>query len=364
MGRVVLHVDMDAYYAAVEVRENPDLRGRPVVVGPDPRSTGGRGVVLTASYEARAYGVRSAMPVAAALKACPDAVFVPPRFDLYRRVSEEVMEVLRGFADTLEVVGIDEAFVDVTERAGSFEKAEQIARQLKEALRQRVRLTCSVGIAPSKSVAKIASDHRKPDGLTLVRPEEVERFLAPIHVMRISGVGPKTRERLSALGVATIGQLATFPREELVEVLGAYGEYLSDVARGRDETPVTEWTGPPESIGSETTLSRETADFDALWSELEPMATDLHRSLREEMLAYRTVTLKLRYADFETHTRSRSLRVHTQELEPVLTLSRTLVRSFLDGRKVRLVGVRLSGLRREQGPQSTLARWSKVSRLP
>jgi len=359
--RVLLHVDMDAFYAALEIRENPALEGKPVAVGADPRAFP-RGVVLTASYEARRFGVRSAMPCAEALRLCPEAVFVPPNFPLYGRVSAEIMGTLKGFADRLEPSGIEEAYLDVTARThGRFEAAQDLAREIKAAVRREHRLTCSVGIAPSKAVAKIASDHGKPDGLTVVAPDHVEGFLAPIPVRKVSGVGPKTAARLKEMGIESVADVQRFPKQDLVETLGAFGEYLHDVAFGRDAGEVVEPTGPPESIGTETTFERDLDAFDAIWPELESMVRGLHAELRAERLAFRTVTLKARYSNFETHTRSRSLKVHTADLEPILVLSQALLREVLtSGRRLRLVGVRLTNLRDRAAPQATLARWEAV----
>jgi len=363
-GRVILHADMDAFYAAVEVRDRPELEGQPVVVGPDPREGHHRGVVLTASYEARRYGVRSAMPCAEALRRCPQAVFVPPDFAKYGRASEGIMATLRRFADRLEPSGIEEAFLDVTSRVhGGFGPAKDLARGLKAAVRGEHRLTCSVGIAPSKGVAKIASDFEKPDGLTVVPPDHVAGFLAPIPARKIAGVGPKTARRLEEIGIESIGDLQAFPRQDLVETFGAFGEYLQDVAFGRDADDVVELTGPPESIGTETTFEEDLDAYDVLWLEVEGMARDLHAQLLDEGFAYRTVTLKARYADFETHTRSRSLRVHTPDAEPILVLAQIMLKEVLaSGHKLRLVGLRLSNLTDRKGPQATLARWEEVPR--
>jgi DNA polymerase IV (DinB-like DNA polymerase) len=360
-GRVVLHVDMDAFYAALEIRENPTLAGKPVAVGADPREFP-RGVVLTASYEARRFGVRSAMPCTEALRLCPDAVFVPPNFALYGRVSSEIMATLRRFADHLEPSGIEEAYLDATARtSGRYEAARDLARDIKSAVRDEHRLTCSVGIAPTKAIAKIASDHEKPDGLTVVAPDHVEGFLAPIPVRKVSGVGPKTAARLKEIGIETIGDVQRFPRQDLVEVLGGFGEYLHDVSFGRDAGEVLEPTGPPESIGTETTFERDLEAFDDIWSSLDEMVRDLHAQLRAERLAFRTVTLKLRYSNFETHTRSRSLKLHTSDLEPIRVLSQVLLKEVLtSGRKIRLVGVRLTNLRDRVQPQATLARWETL----
>lgn len=359
--RVVLHVDMDAFYASLEIREQPGLAGKPVVVGADPREFH-RGVVLTASYEARRYGVHSAMPCTQALRLCPEAVFVPPHFDLYLRTSREIMDTLRAFADHLEPSGIEEGYLDVTGRThANFANARDLALEVKAAVRRNHGLTCSVGIAPSKAVAKIASDFQKPDGLTVVAPEHVVEFLAPIPVRRIQGVGPKTADRLRELGIEAIADLQSRPPEDLVESLGAFGEYLQAVAFGRDAGEVVEPSGPPESISTETTFGQDLGTFEELWPELESLSKALHGQLLAEKYAYRTVSLKARYADFETHTRSRSLRVHTTDLDPILILVQSMLREILaGGRKIRLIGVRLSNLDERPAPQASLSRWTDV----
>lgn len=360
--RVVCHVDMDAFYAAVEIRERPELDGKPVVVGADPREGHHRGVVLTASYEARRFGVRSAMSCVEALRRCPDAVFVPPDFERYGRVSEEIMGTLRSFADRLEPSGIEEAYLEITDRCGgNLVRARDLAHELKAAVRKLHRLTCSVGIAPSKAVAKIASDHEKPDGLTVVSPGDVVSFLGPIPLRKVMGVGPKTAEKLKEMGLESIGDVQALPRQDLVESLGAFGEYLHDVAFGRDADEVVEPSGPPESIGTETTFEHDRASFEELWPVVEEMARALHDQLRDENLAYRTATLKVRYSNFETHTRARSLRIHTAELEPLLILGQALLKDVTaPERRIRLIGLRLSNLRDRKEPQATLGRWETV----
>ena len=360
-SRVILHVDMDAFYASVEIRENSALEGKPVVVGADPREHR-RGVVLTASYEARRFGVRSAMSCVEAARRCPEAVFVSPQFELYGRVSGEIMDTLRTFADRLQPSGIEEGYLDVTVRSGgNFSRAHELAREIKAAIRKQHRLSCSIGIAPTKAVAKIASDFEKPDGLTVVARDDVAAFLAPISVRKILGVGPKTAERLKELGLEMIEDLQRYNRQDLVEQLGAFGEYLQDVAMGRDAEEVIEPTGPPESISTETTFEKDLDAYDEVWPELESLAKSLHEQLRHEKYAYRTVSLKAKYSNFEIHTRSKSLRIHTTDLEPILILSQTMLKEVLaSGRKVRLVGVRLSNLLERAAPQTTLSKWTAV----
>ena len=360
-SRIILHVDMDAFYAAVEVRENPALEGKPVVVGADPREHR-RGVVLTASYEARRFGVRSAMSCVEAARRCPEAVFVPPHFELYGRVSGEIMDTLRTFADRLQPSGIEEGYLDVTVRSGgNFSRAHELAREIKAAVRKQHRLSCTIGIAPTKAVAKIASDFAKPDGLTVVARDDVAAFLAPISVRKILGVGPKTADRLKELGLELIEDLQTYNRQDLIEQLGAFGEYLQDVAMGRDAEEVVEPTGPPESISTETTFEKDLDAYDDVWPELEALARSLHEQLLHEKFAYRTVTLKAKYSNFEIHTRSKSLKIHTTDLEPILILSQSMLKEVLaSGRKVRLIGVRLSNLLERAAPQTTLSKWTAV----
>ena len=360
-SRVIIHVDMDAFYASVEIRENPALEGKPVVVGADPREHR-RGVVLTASYEARRFGVRSAMSCVEAARRCPEAVFVAPHFELYGRVSGEIMDTLRTFADRLQPSGIEEGYLDVTIRSGgNFSRAHELAREIKAAVRKQHRLSCTIGIAPTKAVAKIASDFAKPDGLTVVARDDVAAFLAPISVRKILGVGPKTADRLKELGLELIEDLQTYNRQDLVEQLGAFGEYLQDVAMGRDAEEVVEPTGPPESISTETTFEKDLDAYDDVWPELEALARSLHEQLLHEKFAYRTVTLKAKYSNFEIHTRSKSLKIHTTDLEPILILSQTMLKEVLaSGRKVRLIGVRLSNLLERAAPQTTLSKWTAV----
>src|SRR5205814_816368 len=244
-----------------------------------------------------------------ALRRCPEVVFVPPHFEFYGRASSEIMELLRRFADHLQPTGIEEGYLDVTERCGgSYARARDLAGEIKAAVRKEQRLTCSIGIAPTKAAAKIASDFEKPDGLTVVEPDHIVEFLEPFSVRKILGVGPKTGDRLKELGLETIGDLQRFNRQDLVELFGAFGEYIHDVAMGTDTSEVIEPSGPPESISTETTFEKDLASYEDVWPELEALVKSLHEQLCHEKFAYRTVTLKARYSNFETHTRARSLK--------------------------------------------------------
>src|SRR5207245_2952342 len=247
VARVIFHVDMDAFYVSVERRENPDLVGKPVIVGADPKGGRGRGVVMAASYEARQLGVRSGMPISMAWHKLPQATYLRPNYDLYAAASESVIDVLRSHADILEHVSIDEAFLDVTSKVKGFDDAADYALRVKAAVKERERLACTIGVGPNKSVAKMASDLAKPDGLKVVRPEEVNAFLDPLPVTRISGVGAKTAAMLERVGVRTIGELARFPGAELKKLMGKNSVWLWAIARGIEGLPVEERPAPKSS---------------------------------------------------------------------------------------------------------------------
>ncbi|MEJ5358969.1 MAG: DNA polymerase IV [Desulfobacterales bacterium] len=336
---MILHVDMDAFYAAVEQRDRPELRGLPVVVG----GTGGRGVVAAASYEARAFGVRSAMPMAEARRLCPQAVFLPPRGERYREVARRIREVLASFSPVVEPVSIDEAFLDLAGTERLHGPPEAAGRRLKERILAAVGLTCSVGIAPNRFLAKAASDFRKPDGLTVVAPGEVESFLAALPLEKAPGVGPRTRERLSRFGVRFMGEIARIPGVELVALLGRAGERLSALARGIDATPVTP-VSPARSFGSECTLARDTRDRDLLRRLLLEHAQAVAGDLRAAGMRARTVVLKIRQADFSLNTRRRTWGEPAASSHEIYRRALALLEGFRIGKPVRLIGIAATGL--------------------
>ena len=258
--RTVLHVDMDAFYAAVEQRDRPELRGKPVIVGANPLGGRGRGVVSTASYEARRFGVGSAMPISQAYRLCPKGAYLPVDMEKYGRESERIMKILRRFTDRVEPVSIDEAFLDVSGSGRAFGTGEEIARRLKEAIRREIQLTASVGVATSKLVAKVASDMRKPDGLVVVPPGTEAAFLAPLPVRRLWGVGPKMEELLARLGVQTIGDLVAVDAKRLGRRLGTHGHDLLVLAKGLDEREVVSESAEARSLGQEHTYDQDTDD--------------------------------------------------------------------------------------------------------
>jgi DNA polymerase IV (DinB-like DNA polymerase) len=350
-SRIILHLDMDSFYASVEIREHPDLSGKPVVVGADPMGVHGRGVVSTASYEARKYGIHSAMPISRAYRLCPEAVFIPPHFDLYEQTSRRIMTILGHYSERVEQVSIDEAYLDLTS-LGTFEHAKEAAIRIKKEILEREKLTCSIGIGPSKVVAKIASDYQKPDGLTVVSPEEAERFLSPLPVERIPGVGKKTARELHEMGIEVIGDLAHIDIQRLQSRFGKWGLAMQRLAHGEDEREV-EQRESARSISRETTFPEDTGDIDHILGTLDELVRDVHRTMREEGYMARTVTVKVRYEDFQTRQRAKSLDHPATELRPLHEIARIALLESLGRKKVRLIGVKFSGLRSIEKTQRT-----------
>ena len=338
---IVAHLDLDAFFAAVEELEDPELRKVPLIVGGDPH---GRGVVATANYVARRYGIGSAMACAEALRRCPHATFVPPRHSLYKEYSREVWSIVREIVPTIEQAGIDEGYLDLGEVAPSFDDARALAEAVQAVVRARTRLTCSLGVATSKVVAKIASDRRKPAGLTVVRPGSEARFLAPLPIRILPGVGPRAEERLVAAGVETIGDLARLADDDPL-IRGKVGTMLRDRARGIDPRAL-EVSVERISISNEETFPQDVGDPERLHDELRRMAARLAEHLRGRGQTARTVTTKLRYPDFSIRTRSTSLPVGIDDGERIGELACALLDRALEDRAgpLRLVGVGVSGL--------------------
>jgi nucleotidyltransferase/DNA polymerase involved in DNA repair len=350
-ARRILHVDMDAFYAAVEQRDDPSLRGKPVIVGADPQGGRGRGVVATASYEARKFGVGSAMPISQAWRACPHGVYVRPHMEKYSAVSRQVFAVLRCFTDVVEPVSIDEAFLDVTAvlkatgpgGASPAGTAEELAARLKAAIVAETQLTASVGLATSKMVAKVASDMRKPDGLVVVPPGGEAAFLAPLPVRRLWGVGPKMEETLIRLGLHAIGDLAAAEPAFVERKLGDHGLFLRDLARGLDDRPVVADAEAAKSIGQEHTFDEDTRDLARLRRMVLDLSDQVARRLREHGVHARTVTLKYRDERFVTVTRAKTTEEATDSGDAIFELAWRLFEGVHGPRRVRLLGVYASG---------------------
>jgi DNA polymerase-4 len=332
----IIHVDLDAFFAAVEQRDRPELRGKPVIVGGDPRS---RGVVSTCSYEARKFGVHSAMPLRTALQLCPNGIFLPVDGAKYQRISREVMAVLRRFTPAVEQVSIDEAFLDVAGSEALFGPAPEIAHRIKAEVVSATGLTVSVGVATNKLIAKVGSDLRKPDGLVVVQPGAEAAFLAPLEIRRLWGIGPKTAERLHGLGIRTIGELAALPVETLTRALGDYGATLHDRALGIDADPVIGGGEAAKSVSHETTFAVDVTDPAEIERTLLALTEGVSARLRAAGLRAGTVAVKIRDSQFRTISRQKQLPEPSDLTEPIWRTALELTRPEVRGKNIRLLGV-------------------------
>ena len=334
-------MDMDAFYASVEQRDDPTLRGKPVAVGGRPDS---RGVVAAASYEARTFGVRSAMPMARALRLCPELVIVHPNFDKYRGVSGQVMDILRACTPLVEPLSLDEAYLDVTENAWNEPFGSRVAKRLKEQILERTGLTASAGVAPNKFLAKIASGYRKPDGLTVIAPERVESFLQELPVEALWGVGPVTAKKLRAIGLEKLVQVRSVDMDLLRRTVGSLADWLRQLSYGDDPRPVQP-DRESKSSSTENTYAEDLTSLESIRAELERMGRENAEWLQRHKLAARTVTIKVRYSDFKTVTRSHTLSIATDDADVIASWAMELLsRTEADARPVRLLGVRVTGL--------------------
>ncbi|OQZ00128.1 MAG: hypothetical protein B6D35_07420 [Candidatus Brocadia sp. UTAMX2] len=343
--RRILHLDMDAFFAAVEQKRNPDLTGKALVIGGSGDPTQ-RGVVSTASYEARKFGIHSAMPLRTAYKLCPHAVFLPVDYREYARISEKIKHILKRFCPLMQDVGIDEAFLDVSQID---KPPEEIAKEIKMAIRQETGLTCSIGIAPNKLLAKIASDLQKPDGLTMITEEDRENRIWPLPVRKLWGVGPKTEAALKEMGIETVGALASLSREKLIEKFGnSYGKYLYEASRGIDDSPlITHWE--PKSTSREVTFQRDSNQWQEIARTLAELTREIATDMKRSGYKGRTVTVKIRFSDFETHTRAKTIEKPVNSADEIRTAAFDCFRRFELKKKVRLVGVRVGGLEKAPG---------------
>ena len=338
--RRILHVDMDAFFSSVEEKRHPELAGKPVVVGGEGDPTK-RGVVSTASYEAREFGIHSAMPLRTAYKLCPEAIFLPVDYEEYSRVSGEIKGLLKAFTPIIEDVGIDEAFLDIStiDRPSG-----EIAREIKKRIKDETGLTCSIGIAPNKLLAKMASDMQKPDGLTVIMEDDIQSRIWPLSVRKLWGVGPKTEAYLKEMGIQTVGDLASLSMDRMIEEFGqSYGSYLYEASRGIDESPlVTHWE--PKSISRENTFQRDVDNWQVIAKTLAELAKEVVINMKEEGYQGRTVSLKIRFNDFKTYTRAKTLSRHTDSEEEIRKAAFDCLGRLELKKKVRLIGVRVSHL--------------------
>lgn len=349
MGRTILHVDMDAFYASVEQRDRPEYRGKPVIVGSDPKEGKGRGIVATCSYEARKFGVHSAQPISKAWKLCPQGIYVLPDMDKYARVSARIMDILLAFTDMKEQVSIDEAFLDVTGSERLLGAGGEIARKIKSRINGELGLTASVGVAANKFVAKVASDLEKPDGLVVVAPGREKEFLAPLPIRRLWGVGPKTEAILNQMGLERIGQIAAMSPSVLAARMGKSGAHLWQLSQGIDDRPVESEEGC-RSIGREITFERDTGDSALIERTLLDLSARVAQRLRSNGLWARTIAIKFRKADFSTFTRRTTLSRPVDTSEKIFPEALKLMKSlFHQDCLVRLIGVSAGNLEQSMG---------------
>jgi DNA polymerase-4 len=338
--RKIIHIDMDAFYASVEQRDRPDLKGKPVIVGGDPQS---RGVVAACSYEARKFGIHSAMASSTAYKLCPDAVFIRARFDAYRAVSADIRKIFCEYTDLVEPLSLDEAFLDVTENYMGMPSATLIAQEIKQKIYNRTgKLTASAGVSFNKFIAKVASDMNKPDGITVITPDMADEFIDRLPIRKFFGVGKVTEEKMLNLGIKTGADLKKYKKEQLIQIFGKSGSYFYDIAHGLDERPV-EPNRIRKSIGKETTFSEDIDDTDQMIEILENIAERLENSLIKREAKGRTITLKMKYFDFQSITRSVTIDEPADSASVIMKYVRPLLSKTEAGeKKVRLLGISIS----------------------
>lgn len=357
--RTILLADLDYFFAQCEELRDPTLKSKPVVVCVYSGRSEDSGAVSTANYIARKYGVKSGIPIFLAKKKLQDtdAVFLPVDHTFYEEISDKIMQILRGYADLFEQVGIDEAYLDITEKTqGNFEEARELAQKLKEEVKNKQRITCSIGIGPNKLVAKIAADNQKPDGLTAIKPEEVKSFLFPLPVNRLIGVGRRNAEKMETLGIKTIGDLAKYDAQRLVEVFGKrLGVYFHEAANGEDDSPVQE-SGETESISKISTLKENTLDFGLILEKANNLCEGIHRELSQRRLYFKQVGIIAVMADMSIRSRSETLTKATNELQALKKTVNGLIEKFLSesNQEVRRIGVKISHFTKEHDEQKRL----------
>ena len=350
---ITFHADMDSFFASVEVRERPELKGLPVVVGSDPKGGSGRGVVSTCSYEARKYGIHSAMPISQAYRLCPDAVFLPVNMKLYAGVSAKIMELLKGFADRFQQVSVDEAYLVPGPEVRNFGEAALYALRIKNEVQKQEGITCSVGVGPNKLIAKIASGFQKPDGLTVVMPGDVREFLFPLPVSKIPGIGEKTTDTLKSMGITRTEELANCDVQLLSEKFGKIGLRMKQLANGLDFGEVREKESV-KSISRHGTFSEDTSDPVKITGSLDLLVESVHNSLLKQRFLFKTVTLTVRFEDFSTYTRSKTIPIWTSDVFVIKRTAMQLLSEFIGCRKLRLVGIGVTKLRERDEKQTLI----------
>lgn len=341
MQRIILHIDMDAFFPAIEERENPQFRGMPIIVGADPKEGGGRGVVSSASYTARKFGVKSALPISKAYELCPKAIFLPVNMELYQKVSENIMKIVKKYSKTWEIVSLDEAYLDIS-FLKSYQKAENLAKKLKKEILEKEKLAATVGIAFNKLIAKMATNKAKPNGLLIIKPNQIKKFLEPLDIENLPGIGPRTAGRLGDLKINKIKELKKLSKLKLKNMFGIVGETIYEKARGIDEESVS----PEEiikSIGKEHTFEKDTRDPEIIFNTFEKIIENVHQELLANEFSFKTLTVICRFSGFETHTKSKTLGDSTGDLKILEAEAKKLLLKFLveNSKLIRLIGLRV-----------------------
>jgi len=362
MNRFILHCDLDSFFASVEIRDNPEYKGKPVIIGADPKEGKGRGVVSTCSYEARKFGLHSGMPISQAYKRCPHGIYLKPNFEKYHNASKEVMRIIKNHSPSFQQVGIDEAYLDLTEICSDYNEVRNTIETLKNEIYMEVGITISVGCAPTKSLAKIASDYNKPNGITILERDSFKEFLKDLDITRIPGIGKKTKVYYYKKGLRKIGDILNTPLSKMIRKFGKSGEWVWKVANGLDSREVKEFEGERKSISKERTFFEDTSDFEFIVSKLEDINGRINKIIMKHNIYYRTITLKIRFEGFLTYTRSKTLSHPIQDKTQVMKVILELYKEFSNsGKKIRLVGIKLSNLEKNlSSKQSDLMKYASI----
>lgn len=347
MNRLILHCDLDCFFAAVEIRDNPQYQKKPVIIGADPKNGKGRGVVSTCSYEAREFGLHSGMPISQAYLRCPHGIYLRPNFKKYHEASKKVMEILSSYSNDFQQIGSDEAYLELTETCSDYKEAKEIAFKIQKDVMEYTGLTISIGLAPTKSLAKIASDYNKPNGVSVFEPKNFKELLKDMDITRVPGIGKKTKVYFYKKGIRKIGDILDLTLPKMISLFGEHGKWIWKVVNGFDNRKVKELQGERKSISAERTFFEDTDDFNSILLKLEDINEKIHKSIIKNQITYKTVSLKIRFEGYQTYTRAKTLPFHIHNKQRVIEVILDLMKEFTNNmKKVRLVGIKLSNLER------------------
>ncbi|MFX1279510.1 MAG: DNA polymerase IV [Promethearchaeota archaeon] len=354
MTRIILHCDLDCFFAAVEIRDNPQYKKKPVIVGADPKNGRGRGVVSTCSYEARKFGLHSGMPISQAFLRCPHGIYLRPNIEKYHIASKSVMNILKNYSNDFQKMGSDEAYLDLTDICNNYQEAKDYGTKIQKEVVEKVGLTISIGIAPTKSLAKIASDCNKPNGITLLEPHNFKGLLKDMDITRVPGIGKKTKGYFYQKGIRKIGDIFNLTLAKMISLVGEHGKWIWKVVNGFDNRKVKEFHEERKSISAERTFFEDTDDFNSILAKLEDINEKIHNSLMKNHITYKTISLKIRFEGYRTYTRAKTLPFHIQDKQRVIEVVLDLLKEFTRSmKKVRLVGIKLSNLEKNMKIRQT-----------